>query len=67
MDLPFAFLLFDILSWEFIATLPPLGPLPNNFVFTMPERTDDTPPITLVLDIDETLVHCATRPLGKDL
>ncbi|KAG0095580.1 hypothetical protein BGZ93_005690 [Podila epicladia] len=53
----------EIDVWEFIATLPPLGPLPNNFVFTMPERTNDTPPITLVLDIDETLVHCATRPL----
>ncbi|KAG0349251.1 hypothetical protein BG004_000031 [Podila humilis] len=53
----------EIDVWEFIATLPPLGPLPNSFVFTMPERTDLTPPITLVLDIDETLVHCATRPL----
>ncbi|KAK3831320.1 MAG: HAD-like domain-containing protein, partial [Linnemannia elongata] len=49
----------------FIATLPPLGPLPQNFVFTMPERTASTPPITLVLDIDETLVHCATRPLDS--
>ncbi|KAF9167178.1 hypothetical protein DFQ26_005455 [Actinomortierella ambigua] len=29
----------------------------------MPDKTSDTPPITLVLDIDETLVHCATRPL----
>ncbi|KAI7819990.1 HAD-like domain-containing protein [Gamsiella multidivaricata] len=52
-------------SWEFIATLPPLGPLPLNFTFTMPERTHTTPPITLVLDIDETLVHCATRPLDS--
>ncbi|KAF9928450.1 hypothetical protein BGZ65_006264 [Modicella reniformis] len=52
-------------GWEFIATLPPLGPLPQNFVFTMPERASTTPPITLVLDIDETLVHCATRPLDS--
>ncbi|KAI9233291.1 MAG: HAD-like domain-containing protein [Podila humilis] len=61
--LTWVLLFFDTFSWEFIATLPPLGPLPSNFVFTMPERTNDTPPITLVLDIDETLVHCATRPL----
>ncbi|KAF9182487.1 hypothetical protein BGZ51_004714 [Haplosporangium sp. Z 767] len=47
----------EIDVWEFIATLPPLGPLPLNFIFTMPERTVTTPPITLVLDIDETLVH----------
>ncbi|KAF9578913.1 hypothetical protein BGW38_005060 [Lunasporangiospora selenospora] len=31
----------------------------------MPERTTSTPLITLVLDIDETLVHCATRPLDS--
>ncbi|KAG0253294.1 hypothetical protein BG011_006432 [Mortierella polycephala] len=55
----------EIDVWEFIATLPPLGPLPLNFIFTMPERTVTTPPITLVLDIDETLVHCATRPLDS--
>lgn len=55
----------EIDVWEFIATLPPLGPLPQNFIFTMPERTASTPPITLVLDIDETLVHCATRPLDS--
>ncbi|KAG0214239.1 hypothetical protein BGX33_002316 [Mortierella sp. NVP41] len=55
----------EIDVWEFIATLPPLGPLPQNFIFTMPERTESTPPITLVLDIDETLVHCATRPLDS--
>ncbi|KAF9360127.1 hypothetical protein BGX26_010469 [Mortierella sp. AD094] len=55
----------EIDIWEFIGTLPPLGPLPLNFVSTMPERTTTTPPITLVLDIDETLVHCATRPLDS--
>lgn len=55
----------EIDVWEFIATLPPLGPLPQNFIFTMPEKTSTTPPITLVLDIDETLVHCATRPLDS--
>ncbi|KAF9273911.1 hypothetical protein BGZ68_001097 [Mortierella alpina] len=55
----------EIDIWEFIATLPPLGPLPSNYLFTMPERTSTTPPITLVLDIDETLVHCATRPLDS--
>ncbi|KAF9201014.1 hypothetical protein BGZ49_008764 [Haplosporangium sp. Z 27] len=55
----------EIDIWEFIGTLPPLGPLPLNFVSTMPERTSSTPPITLVLDIDETLVHCATRPLDS--
>ncbi|KAG0051233.1 hypothetical protein BGZ83_003984 [Gryganskiella cystojenkinii] len=55
----------EIDVWEFIATLPPLGPLPSNFAFTMPERDNTTPPITLVLDIDETLVHCATRPLDS--
>ncbi|ORZ27149.1 HAD-like domain-containing protein, partial [Lobosporangium transversale] len=47
----------------FIGTLPPLGPLPHGFISTMPDRTESTPAITLVLDIDETLVHCATRPL----
>ncbi|KAG0238077.1 hypothetical protein BGW42_007631 [Actinomortierella wolfii] len=37
----------EIDVWEFIATLPPLGPLPPNFVSTMPDKTPDTPPITL--------------------
>ncbi|KAG0329543.1 hypothetical protein BGZ99_001545 [Dissophora globulifera] len=55
----------EIDVWEFIATLPPLGPLPQNFIFSMPDKTTSTPPITLVLDIDETLVHCATRPLDS--
>lgn len=42
----------------FISTLPPL---PQEFLgrpYVLPKKTRSTPKITLVLDLDETLVHC---------
>ncbi len=47
----------------FIANLPPLytlSPLPRT---KLPPKKSGDPKVTLVLDLDETLVHCSTEPL----
>jgi len=42
----------------FISTLPPLPPKFLKRPYVLPKRTRSTPTLTLVLDLDETLVHC---------
>lgn len=46
--------------WVFIREIPPLGPEWSNRPAVLPKRTRHSPPFTLVLDLDETLVHCST-------
>ncbi|KAI9022566.1 hypothetical protein DFJ74DRAFT_643376 [Hyaloraphidium curvatum] len=45
----------------FIRNLPPYIQKPRPAA--LPRKTRSSPPITLVLDLDETLVHCSTSPL----
>lgn len=49
----------------FIATLPAVSPLESQRVGLpkgIPPKPKSLPPVTLVLDLDETLVHCTTDP-----
>jgi len=49
----------------FIATLPPI---PHEFrqrPAALPEKAAVHPRLTLVLDLDETLVHCSTEPMDN--
>jgi len=50
-------LAFD--PYRFIKSLPRDPPVQHSQV-ALPRRTRQTPPVTLVLDLDETLVHCST-------
>ncbi|KAJ2023272.1 hypothetical protein GGI06_001483 [Coemansia sp. S85] len=43
----------------FMADLPPIPKEHTLRPYALPRKTRSSPPITLVLDLDETLVHCA--------
>lgn len=53
--------------YYFIKTLPPYKEaIANRIVPTLlPKRTRSSPPMTLVLDLDETLVHCSIEPIAN--
>ncbi|KAJ1765728.1 hypothetical protein EV179_000004 [Coemansia sp. RSA 487] len=52
----------------FMADLPPIPKEHTLRPYALPRKTRSSPPITLVLDLDETLVHCAlTKVESPDL
>jgi CTD small phosphatase-like protein 2 len=48
--------------FRFIASLPP-KPRITASSFCIPPKSSSSPALTLVLDLDETLVHCSTDPM----
>jgi len=48
----------------FIKNLPPLPEAELKRECVLPVKTRGAPPVTLVLDLDETLVHCSTEPFA---
>lgn len=76
----YAFSFENLLAWEydveefdpyqFIATLPAKETLPEEHVrrqICLPPKSKNSPRLTLVLDLDETLVHCSSEPMkGSD-
>eukprot|EP01104_Vermistella_antarctica_P018200 TRINITY_DN6661_c0_g1_i1.p1 TRINITY_DN6661_c0_g1~~TRINITY_DN6661_c0_g1_i1.p1 ORF type:complete len:280 (-),score=75.13 TRINITY_DN6661_c0_g1_i1:8-847(-) len=60
----------DYDPYLFIHLLPELSPAAEAYCSQsqIPDKPADSPPITLVLDLDETLVHCSVEPMeGPDL
>ena len=58
----------DFDPFEFIANVPDKDSLPNHLKvkkICIPKKSAHTPRVTLVLDLDETLVHCSTVPIKK--
>jgi len=51
--------------FAFIASLPPLKAEFLSRPPALPFRREKSPDITLVLDLDETLVHCSTEPITQ--
>jgi len=49
--------------YQFIRSLPPLTPSMLSRACDIPEKSASHPSKTLVLDLDETLVHCTTNPI----
>lgn len=54
----------DFNPWQYIKTLPAYS-IVNHLCpkVTLPAKSATAPPITLVLDLDETLVHCTVEPI----
>ena len=48
--------------FRFVAMLPPKK-LIRPHLYCLKPKAPDAPPVTLVLDLDETLVHCSTDPM----
>eukprot|EP01138_Halocafeteria_seosinensis_P008973 gb/GECG01009171.1/.p1 GENE.gb/GECG01009171.1/~~gb/GECG01009171.1/.p1 ORF type:complete len:412 (+),score=41.85 gb/GECG01009171.1/:1-1236(+) len=59
----------DFNPYLFIKLLPPYREVaPRTPRLALPKKSRDAPDITLVLDLDETLVHCSIDPLdGADM
>jgi CTD small phosphatase-like protein 2 len=55
----------DFDPFLFIKNLPALSPELRNRVSPLPRKMRSSPPISLALDLDETLVHCSITPLDK--
>ncbi|OLY84112.1 CTD small phosphatase-like protein 2 [Smittium mucronatum] len=56
----------EILEFDpygFMAMIPPVPPEYLNREFVLPPKPADGHPITLVLDLDETLVHCSVEKI----
>ncbi|KAL7572330.1 hypothetical protein ACA910_021547 [Epithemia clementina (nom. ined.)] len=54
----------DFNPWQYIKTLPPYGMVSHLCPkVTLPAKSPTAPPITLVLDLDETLVHCTVEAI----
>jgi CTD small phosphatase-like protein 2 len=52
----------DFDPYLFIASLPPRISTPVRSKYCLPPKAPNAPRISLVLDLDETLVHCSTDP-----
>ncbi|KAJ2800157.1 CTD small phosphatase-like protein 2 [Coemansia guatemalensis] len=58
----------ELNPYLFMANLPPIPREHTLRPYALPRKTRSSPPITLVLDLDETLVHCAlTKVDNADL
>ena len=53
--------------YAFIKSLPPHGLVvpKQRSSFVLPRKAADAPSMSLVLDLDETLVHCSVEPIGN--
>eukprot|EP00871_Galdieria_phlegrea_P001236 jgi/Galph1/2112/GphlegSOOS_G799.1 len=54
----------DTEPYEFIAALPNANDVSSFPSLCIPSRHQEDPKVTLVLDLDETLVHCSTESLA---